>query len=134
MYPKVYYGALRVKYLNASKNCFINVILSTSILFLLYFIFIQNQMLLPSGLELVPKEFRVWRVIVEQRRSAYRFSLVALYLRVYHPRTWAELHKKLVRLRPRQFYKISNVTARRLQFSQAMYCVKYLKASPEFKS
>ena len=47
---------------------------------------------------------------------------------------WAELHKKLVRLRPHQFFKISKVTARRLQFSQAMYCVKYLKASPEFKS
>ena len=27
-------------------------------------------------------------------------------------------------------FKISNVMARRLQFSQAMYCVKYLKASP----
>ena len=50
------------------------------------------------------------------------------------PLPWAELHKKLVRLRPHQFVKISNVTARRLQFSQVMYCVKYLKASPEFKS
>ena len=39
---------------------------------------------------------------------------------------WAELHKKLVRPRPHQFFKISNVTARRLQFYQAMYCVKYL--------
>ena len=47
---------------------------------------------------------------------------------------WAELHKKLVRLRPHQFFKISNVTVRRLQFSQAMYCVNILKASPEFKS
>ena len=40
----------------------------------------------------------------------------------------AELHKKLVRLKPHQFLKICNVTARRLQFSQTMYCVKYLKA------
>ena len=40
----------------------------------------------------------------------------------------------VVRLRPHQCFKISNVTARRLQYSKAMYYIKYLKASPKFKS